>query len=185
MKSLDGEMRKIDRRHRRHRRRATPGRPRRNHRRLRDRRSRATTKNVLLECAWFDPSIIRRTARRLGLKTDASYRFERRVDPNDTLAVITEAARMIVESGGGTAEAPIDVVASRGEAENDPPSHRQAARSLGRLRSASATRSIFSAASASKPSRSTTASARHRPDVSRRHLRRDGSRSRKCSASSV
>ena len=70
------------------------------------------TKNVLLECAWFDPSTIRRTARRLGLKTDASYRFERRVDPNDTLAVITEAARMIVESGGGTAEAPIDVVAS-------------------------------------------------------------------------
>jgi phenylalanyl-tRNA synthetase beta chain len=72
----------------------------------------ANTKNVLLECAWFDPSTIRRTARRLGLKTDASYRFERRVDPNDTLAVITEAARMIVESGGGVAEAPIDVVAS-------------------------------------------------------------------------
>ena len=70
------------------------------------------TKNVLLECAWFDPSTIRRTARRLGLKTDASYRFERRVDPNDTLAVITEAARMIVESCGGIAEAPIDVVAS-------------------------------------------------------------------------
>jgi phenylalanyl-tRNA synthetase beta chain len=70
------------------------------------------TKNVLLECAWFDPPTIRRTARRLGLKTDASYRFERRVDPNDTLAVITEAARMIVESGGGTAEAPIDVVAA-------------------------------------------------------------------------
>jgi phenylalanyl-tRNA synthetase beta chain len=71
-----------------------------------------TTKNVLLECAWFDPSTIRRTARRLGLKTDASYRFERRVDPNDTLSVISEAARMIVESGGGIAEAPIDVVAS-------------------------------------------------------------------------
>ena len=70
------------------------------------------TKNVLLECAWFDPSTIRRTARRLGLKTDASYRFERRVDPNDTLAVITEAARMIVESGGGVAETPIDVVAA-------------------------------------------------------------------------
>src|SRR3954466_14582939 len=72
----------------------------------------ATTKNVLLECAWFDPSTIRRIARRLGLKTDASYRFERRVDPNDTLAVISEAARMIVESGGGIAEAPIDVVAA-------------------------------------------------------------------------
>jgi len=72
----------------------------------------SSTRNVLLECAWFDPSTIRRTARRLGMKTDASYRFERRVDPNDTLAVISEAARMIVESGGGTAEAPIDVVAA-------------------------------------------------------------------------
>ena len=70
-----------------------------------------STRNVLLECAWFEPSAIRRTARRLGLKTDASYRFERRVDPNDTLAVIEEAARLIVESGGGIAEAPIDVVA--------------------------------------------------------------------------
>lgn len=71
-----------------------------------------STKNVLLECAWFDPSTIRRTARRLGLKTDASYRFERRVDPNDTLAVIAEAARMILASGGGVVEAPIDVVAA-------------------------------------------------------------------------
>ena len=71
----------------------------------------ASTRNVMLECAWFDPSTIRRTARRLGMKTDASYRFERRVDPNDTLAVITEAARMIADSSGGIAEAPIDVVA--------------------------------------------------------------------------
>ncbi|HLJ75123.1 MAG TPA: phenylalanine--tRNA ligase subunit beta [Thermoanaerobaculia bacterium] len=65
------------------------------------------TRNVLLECAWFDPSTIRRTARRLGIKTDASYRFERRVDPNDTLESIFTAADMI----GGTREAPIDVVA--------------------------------------------------------------------------
>ncbi len=72
----------------------------------------ASTRNLLLECAWFDPPTIRRTARRLGLKTDASYRFERRVDPNDTLAVIAEATRMIVESGGGIVEAPIDVVAA-------------------------------------------------------------------------
>jgi phenylalanyl-tRNA synthetase beta chain len=68
----------------------------------------SATKNVLLECAWFNPSVIRRTARRLGLKTDASYRFERRVDPNDTIASVEEAARMI----GGTAETPIDVVAA-------------------------------------------------------------------------
>ncbi|HUJ12600.1 MAG TPA: phenylalanine--tRNA ligase subunit beta [Thermoanaerobaculia bacterium] len=66
-----------------------------------------STRNVLLECAWFDPSTIRRTARRLGIKTDASYRFERRVDPNDTLDAILAAAEMI----GGAREEPIDVVA--------------------------------------------------------------------------
>src|SRR5206468_10540670 len=69
------------------------------------------TRNILLECAWFDPSTIRRTARRLGLKTDASYRFERRVDPNDTAIAADLAAGMIVELAGGTAEPIIDVVA--------------------------------------------------------------------------
>ena len=69
------------------------------------------TKNVLLECAWFTPSVIRRTARRLGIKTDASYRFERGVDPNDTIAAAQMAAKMILELAGGTAEEPIDVVA--------------------------------------------------------------------------
>jgi phenylalanyl-tRNA synthetase beta chain len=70
-----------------------------------------STRNVLLECAWFNPSTIRRTARRLGIKTDASYRFERGVDPNDTVEAAQLAAKLIVESAGGTAEAPIDVVA--------------------------------------------------------------------------
>ena len=73
----------------------------------------ASTKNVLLECAWFHPSVIRRTARRLGIKTDASYRFERRVDPNDTVASVLAAAELIVKSAGGTPEAPIDVVAKK------------------------------------------------------------------------
>lgn len=70
-----------------------------------------TTRNVLLECAWFDPPTVRRTARRLGIKTDASYRFERRVDPNDTVEAAQLTAKLIVESAGGVAEAPIDVVA--------------------------------------------------------------------------
>src|SRR5438128_3279098 len=65
------------------------------------------TRNVLLECAWFDPSTVRRTARRLGIKTDASYRFERRVDPNDTVEAAVAAAELI----GGSAEVPIDVLA--------------------------------------------------------------------------
>jgi phenylalanyl-tRNA synthetase beta chain len=71
----------------------------------------AGTRNVLLECAWFDPSTVRRTARRLGIKTDASYRYERRVDPNDTVEAALFTAKLIVEGGGGTAEPPIDVVA--------------------------------------------------------------------------
>jgi phenylalanyl-tRNA synthetase beta chain len=72
-----------------------------------------STTNVLLECAWFNPSVVRRTARRLGIKTDASYRFERRVDPNDTVSAALMTASLIVESAGGTAETPIDVVATR------------------------------------------------------------------------
>src|SRR5258708_4649687 len=76
---------------------------------------RDTTKNVLLEVAWFEPSFIRRTARRIGMTPDASYRFERRVDPNDTVAVIETAAQMIVELAGGTPEPVIDVVAATTE----------------------------------------------------------------------
>jgi phenylalanyl-tRNA synthetase beta chain len=72
----------------------------------------AVTRNVLLECAWFNPSTIRRTSRRMGLKTDASYRFERHVDPDDTVEATQLTARLIVEGAGGTAEAPIDVVAA-------------------------------------------------------------------------
>jgi phenylalanyl-tRNA synthetase beta chain len=77
---------------------------------------RDSTTNILLECAWFEPSFIRRTARRLGLKTDASYRFERRVDPNDTLDVLEMAASMVVELAGGVREPFIDVVAAPSEA---------------------------------------------------------------------
>jgi phenylalanyl-tRNA synthetase beta chain len=69
------------------------------------------TTNVFLECAWFTPAVIRRTARRLGIRTDASYRFERGVDPNDTLNCIDRAAALIVEYAHATPEPAIDVVA--------------------------------------------------------------------------
>jgi phenylalanyl-tRNA synthetase beta chain len=71
-----------------------------------------STSDVFLESAWFNPSAIRRTARRLGIKTDASYRFERGVDPNDSIESLLEAARLIVEEAGGTLEGSIDVVAA-------------------------------------------------------------------------
>ena len=50
------------------------------------------TKNVLLESAFFDPVTIRRSCRKLGLRTDASYRFERRVDPDTVLTASRRAA---------------------------------------------------------------------------------------------
>ncbi len=59
------------------------------------------TKNVFLECAYFDPKTIRKTARYHGLNTDSSFRFERGVDPNDTIDVIKRAALMIKNLAGG------------------------------------------------------------------------------------
>ncbi|MEO8036613.1 MAG: phenylalanine--tRNA ligase subunit beta, partial [Acidobacteriota bacterium] len=76
----------------------------------------AATHNVFLECAWFAPAAIRRTARRLGIKTDASYRFERGVDPNDTLGTAEYAAGLIAQYAGGTREELIDVVAQPAQA---------------------------------------------------------------------
>jgi phenylalanyl-tRNA synthetase beta chain len=70
------------------------------------------TTNVLLECAHFDPVTIRLTARRLGISTDASYRFERGVDPDDSDEVSLIAARMIAEIAGGRVEGMTDVVAT-------------------------------------------------------------------------
>ncbi|MEO8043297.1 MAG: phenylalanine--tRNA ligase subunit beta, partial [Spartobacteria bacterium] len=61
----------------------------------------ATTRNVLLESAYFLPSNIRRTARNLNLPSDASYRFERGVDPGMVLRASERAAQLIREIAGG------------------------------------------------------------------------------------
>ena len=60
------------------------------------------TKNVFLESAYFDPVYIRKTARRHGLNTDASFRFERGVDPNGVIYALKRAALLIKEIAGGT-----------------------------------------------------------------------------------
>jgi len=60
------------------------------------------TRNVLLEAAWWDPATIRRTARRLGMHTDASHRFERGADIDAIPEALNLAARLIVESAGGS-----------------------------------------------------------------------------------
>ncbi|MCC8153303.1 MAG: phenylalanine--tRNA ligase subunit beta [Tannerellaceae bacterium] len=60
------------------------------------------TTDVFLESANFHPGWIRKTARRFGLNTDASFRFERGLDPNNTLYVLERAALLIKEVAGGT-----------------------------------------------------------------------------------
>ncbi len=60
-----------------------------------------TTKNVLLESAYFNPTWIRKSARRHGLQTDASFRFERGIDPNGQIYALKLAAMMCQELAGG------------------------------------------------------------------------------------
>jgi phenylalanyl-tRNA synthetase beta chain len=62
----------------------------------------ATTKNVALEAAHWNPTTIRKTAKRHGLSTDAHYRFERGVDPNLSPLAVARGAQLIAELGGGT-----------------------------------------------------------------------------------
>ena len=59
------------------------------------------TTDVFLESACFHPTWIRKTARRFGLNTDASFRFERGLDPNQTIYVLKRAALLIQELAGG------------------------------------------------------------------------------------
>ncbi len=61
-----------------------------------------STKNILLEAAYFLPSSIRRTAHNLSLPSDASYRFERGVDPDMILRASHRATELIREIAGGT-----------------------------------------------------------------------------------
>ncbi|MBR1463149.1 MAG: phenylalanine--tRNA ligase subunit beta [Prevotella sp.] len=60
-----------------------------------------TTKDVVLESAYFHPTWIRKSARRHGLSTDASFRFERGIDPNGTIYALKQAAILCKELAGG------------------------------------------------------------------------------------
>ena len=60
------------------------------------------TKNIFLESAYFNPVSIRKTARRHGLNTDASFRFERGCDPDITIYALKRAALLIQELAGGS-----------------------------------------------------------------------------------
>ena len=61
----------------------------------------ASTKNIFLESAYFNPVAIRKTSKRHGLKTDASFRFERGADPNITTWALKRAIMLIKEIAGG------------------------------------------------------------------------------------
>lgn len=68
------------------------------------------TTDVFLESAYFHPTWVRKTARRHGLNTDSSFRFERGADPNNTVYVLKRAAMLIKEIAGGTIEGDIQDV---------------------------------------------------------------------------
>jgi phenylalanyl-tRNA synthetase beta chain len=60
-----------------------------------------STKNILIESAYFEPSSIRKTSKSLALQTDSSYRFERGIDPTIQLKAAQRAAEMIADLSGG------------------------------------------------------------------------------------
>ncbi len=62
---------------------------------------RSETRNIFLECALFDPKVTRRTRRALGLSTDASYRYERGVDPEGMERALRRAVDLILRVAGG------------------------------------------------------------------------------------
>ena len=73
-----------------------------------------STKNVLIESAYFNPSSIRRTSKKLQLATDSSYRFERGTDPANTVFAARRAAQLISSlAGGEIAKGVIDEFAER------------------------------------------------------------------------
>ena len=59
------------------------------------------TKNIILESAYFDPVSVRKTAKRLGISTDSSYRYERGIDPTITGVAAMRAADIIMSACGG------------------------------------------------------------------------------------
>lgn len=75
-----------------------------------------TTSDVLLESANFQPASIRATVKKLGMHTEASYRFERGADPEAVIPALDRATQLIVELAGGTVcEGTIDVYPGKSE----------------------------------------------------------------------
>ncbi len=103
----------------------------------------ATTKNILIESAWWDPAVIRKTSRRHGIHTDASHRFERGADWASCPISCDLVSQIILESGGELDGGLIDVIAR--EFKRDPVrlSVGEVRRMLGKDISATETESIL------------------------------------------
>ena len=71
------------------------------------------TKNILLESAYFDPVLIRRASRKLGLSSDSSYRFERGIDYNMVEGGSNRAVDLILQSAGGNITSRLDKVLAK------------------------------------------------------------------------
>jgi phenylalanyl-tRNA synthetase beta chain len=71
------------------------------------------TRNLLLECAYFEPQSIRRAARRHGVHTESSHRFERGIDWGDTRSALASAVTRVQASAGGTLGAPARIFEGR------------------------------------------------------------------------
>jgi phenylalanyl-tRNA synthetase beta chain len=92
----------------------------------------ANTKNILIESAYFKASSVRKTAKHLNLSTEASYRFERGTDPNNTLFAAKRAAQLIAEvAGGKVAEGSLDIYPNKIEAKEIPVRFEKITRLLG------------------------------------------------------
>ena len=59
------------------------------------------TTNIILESAYFDPVSVRKSAKKIGLSTDSSYRYERNINSNGTLRALSKAAKIIMDTCGG------------------------------------------------------------------------------------
>ncbi|MDI6402955.1 phenylalanine--tRNA ligase subunit beta, partial [Balneolaceae bacterium ANBcel3] len=68
-----------------------------------------STKDILIESAWFEPAGIRKSSKKLALQTDSSYRFERGVDPEITLNAALRCAELVLELCGGDIEGMADI----------------------------------------------------------------------------
>ncbi len=89
-----------------------------------------STTDILLESAWFEPTRVRKTSRELGISTDSSYRFERRVDPSGVASASARAAELILQTAGGTAEAELLVAGAMLSADAEVPMDNNRCRAL-------------------------------------------------------